>query len=67
MMCLLPEIHESLSLLSTTAISPLLVRLNDCAPNDVFGNTVSCLISNFNWQLLLTLKGKLNCSAWLTI
>ena len=69
MMCLLldkkeDEIHKSLSLLSTTAISPLLVRFeNDCAPNGVFGNTVSCLISNFNWQILLTLEGKSQCLA----
>ena len=69
MMCLLPdkredEIRESLSLLSTTAISPLLVRFeNDCAPNGVFGNTVSCLISNFNWQISLTLEGKPQCLA----
>ena len=69
MMCLLPdkkedEIRESLSLLSTTAISPLFVRFeNDCAPNGVFGNTVSCLISNFNWQISLTLERKPQCLA----
>ena len=69
MMCLLPDkredkIHESLSLLSTPAISPLLVRFeHDCAPNGVFGNTVSCLISNFNWRISLTLEGKAQCLA----
>ena len=72
MMCLLPdkredEIHECLSLphLSTAStVSPLLVQFEkDCVPNGVFGNTVSCLISNFNWQLLLTLEGKPQCLA----
>ena len=66
MMCLLPDKREDeiceylfhLHVSTASTISPLLVQFeNDCAPNGVFGNTVSCLISNFNWQISLTLKG----------
>ena len=62
MMCLLPdksqsEIHDCLP--STSPVSPLLVRFsNGCAPNGSFGNTVSCLISSFQWKISRTRQCK---------
>ena len=62
MMCLLPdksqsEIHDCLP--STSRVSPLLVRFsNGCAPNGIFGNTVSCLISSFQWKISRTRQCK---------
>ena len=62
MMCLLPaksqsEIHDCLP--STSRVSPLLVRFsNGCAPNGSFGNTVSCLISSFQWKISRTRQCK---------
>ena len=62
-----PCLHRYLSCLMfpfPSTVSPLLVQFeNDCVPNGVFGNTVSCLISNFNWQISLTFEGKPQCLA----
>ena len=58
MMCLLPDKTEDeiRSLLpSSPRVSPVLVRFDkDCAPNGCFGNTISCLIMKYGWDLLLT-------------
>ena len=67
MMCLLPyktddEIRCVLP--CSSRASPLLVRFNsDCTPNGSFGNTVSCLISRFQWKLSLSRDGKPQCLA----
>ena len=62
MMCLLPdksqsEVHDCLP--STSRVSPLLVRFsNGCAPSGSFSNTVSCLISSFQWKISRTRQCK---------
>ena len=67
MMCLLPdkapnEVRKCLP--SSPQVSPLLVRFsNDCAPSGSFGNTVSCLISSFKWEIAHTRQRKTECLA----
>ena len=54
MMCLLPAIpdNEILNFLPSDQISPIVIQFsNNCAPNGAFGNTVSCLISDFKWSV----------------
>ena len=66
MMCLLPvktpgEIHQYLP--SCSQVSPLLVGFsNNCAPNGSFGNTISCLITTFDWRIAYV-KRKPDCLA----
>ena len=70
MMCLLPDKTEDeiqhLLLSSprvSPRVSPLLVHFdNDCAPTGCFGNTVSCLMTNYGWNLRM-LKDKPQCLA----
>ena len=52
MMCLLTAIpdNEVLKFLPSDQVSPIVMKFsNNCAPNGAFGNTVSCLISDFKW------------------
>ena len=54
MMCLLAPIPdiEILNYLPSGQISPIVIQFsNNCAPNGAFGNTVSCLISDFKWSV----------------
>ena len=52
MMCLLTAIpdNEVVKFLPSDQVSPIVMKFsNNCAPNGAFGNTVSCLISDFKW------------------
>ena len=54
MMCLLAAIpdNEVLKFLPSDQVSPIVMKFsNNCAPNGAFGNTVSCLISDFKWMI----------------
>ena len=66
-MCLLPDKTEDeiRSLLpSSPRVQPLLVHFeNDCAPIGCFGNTVSCLMMKYGWDLLRTSERKPQCLA----
>ena len=54
MMCLLTAIPDIdvLKFLPSDQVSPIVMKFsNNCAPNGAFGNTVSCLISDFQWMI----------------
>ena len=54
MMCLLAPIpdNEVLKFLASDQVSPIVIQFsNNCAPIGAFGNTVSCLISDFKWTI----------------
>ena len=54
MMCLLTAIPENevVKFLPSDQVSPIVMKFsNNCAPQGAFGNTVSCLISDFKWMI----------------
>jgi len=56
------DIQEHLP--SPSKVAPLVVHFSSgCVPNGCFSNTVSCLISTYNWEVCRTREGKPECLA----
>ena len=56
------DIHKYLS--SSSKVAPLVIHFSSgCVPNGCFGNTVSCLISTYKWEVCRTREGKPECLA----
>ena len=59
-----PENDIQKCLPSPSKLAPLVIHFSSgCVPNGCFGNTVSCLISTYNWDVCRTKHGEPECFA----